>query len=386
MAADNSSTTSPEYMTFRKCYPTIIHYVKEQPGTFCDALFANNYIPITVRDYTRNKYVSDEEKAQKQADTLIDRIEQDPSVFHDFIKIIEEAGPWADEFARKLKDGYKTERKVLEWVLDSTRYAGASENNEEHISGDDIDTPHSTTELEQILETKFPYLDVPSLSECEKTDLEVHLRSDIRSMKIKFSDFRVAIRDSLEHRVPLDKIKDSILSLDAFTDGIGVKVLDPQDAQKIESAESLSRVFITLSEYISFFNYEIIEHLIHQYGTVEDEKKLQEYCLAFKTFCKRNVYEVPPSAYSKPRSEAKEFVLKCSQHTLALHDVQVIKDKVAKVLGLNYSTLQLSTIEKGCVELHFFIPAAVADRIFPVSPSQNSALDEIGVRVLIPAE
>ena len=378
MAAGTSSTFSPEYRTFRKCYPTIIHYVKEQPGTFCDALFANNYIPITVRDYTRNKYISDEEKAQKLTDTLIDRIEQDPSVFHGFIKIIEEDGPWADEFARKLKDGYKVER-----VLEQAKNARASINDEEQIS-DDIDTPHSTIGQEQTLETKFPYLDVSSLSECEKIDLEAQLRSDIRSMKIKFSDFRVAIRDSLESRVPLDKIKDSILSLDAFTDGIGVKVLDPEDAQKIESAESLSRVFITLSKYISFFNYDIIEHLIHHYGTAEDEKKLQEYCQALKTFCKRNVYEVPPSAYSNPRPEAKEFVLKCSHHTLALQDVQVIKEKVGKLLGLNYSTLQLCTIKEGCVELHFLISAAVADCIFPVSPSQHTALSEIGVRVLTP--
>ena len=72
------------------------------------------------------------------------------------------------------------------------------------------------------------------MSESEKADFEVQLRSDIRSIKKRFSNFRVAIRDSLESRVPLvmDKIKDSILSLEAFTDGIGVKVLDPEDEKK----------------------------------------------------------------------------------------------------------------------------------------------------------
>ena len=378
MAAHISSTSTPEYVTFRKCYPTIVHYVKEQPGAFCDVLFANSFIPPTVRDYARNRYINDEEKAQKITDTLIDRVQQDPSVFHGLIRIVEGDGPWADDFAQKLKTFYEAEKKQQQ----QTKHTETAEKDENHYSSDD--SFHSATGPDQSsLETKFPYLDVSSLSEHEKADLEVQLRSDIRSIKSKFSDFRVAVRDSLRSRIPLDDIKDSILSLDAFTDGIGVGVLDPIDAQKIESAESLSRVFMTLRTYISFFNYEIIERLITQYGTNDDKKQLQDYYKELDTFCQRNVYEIPPNALSNPRPEAKELVLKCTQDTLTLHDVRAIKEKAARILGLQYSTLQLHTIEKGCVELHFLISAAVANHIFPVSPSQHSALSEIGVTIFL---
>ena len=384
MATSNSAISTPEYMTFRKCYPAIIHYVKEQPGTFCDALFANNYIPITVWDYTRNKYVSDEEKAQKLADTLIDRIEQDPCVFNGFIRIIKEDGPWASNFFETLQECYKR-LKLQEQpqLAENTEPAEASAKEEEHSSSSSDESFHSTTEPDQIsLDKKFPYLDVSSLSENEKIDLAVQLRSEIRSIKARFSDFSVATRDSLESRIPLDKIKDSILSLDAFTDDIGVKVLDPQDAKMIKMAESMSKIFMTLRNYVSFFNYEIIERLISQYGTNDDKKMLQKYCQALDAFCWRNVYEIPPNTFSSPRPEAKELVFKCTQDTVTLYDVRIIKEKVARVLGLKYSTLQLHTIEKGCVQLCFLISAAVADRIFPVSPSQHSALSEIGVKVL----
>ena len=222
MAGISSLPPTPEYVTFRKCYPTIVHYVKEQPGAFCDVLFANSFIPPTVRDYARNRYISDEEKAQKIADTLNDRIEQDPSVFHGLIRVVDGDGPWADDFAQKLKTFYEAEKKQQE----QTKHNETAEEDENHYSSDD--SFHSASELDQSsLETKFPYLDVSSLSDHEKADLEVQLRSDIRGIKAKFSDFRVAVRDSLESRIPLDKIKDSILSLDAFTDGIGVSVLDP---------------------------------------------------------------------------------------------------------------------------------------------------------------
>ena len=400
------STSTPEYVTFRKCYPTIINYMSEHLGHFCDKLFSEGYISPEVRDQARNASKTERERARILADTLINRIEQKPSVFHGFIKIIEEDGPWATDFIETLKNCHEAEEKLQEQQpqqaleteektpLEHTEHERESASckkqeqmkhageSPEHPSSND--SHHSTVEPDQSsLDTKFPYLDISSLTENEKADLEVQLRSDIKSIKAKFSDFSVAIRDSLESRVPLDKIKDSVLSLDAFTDGAGVKVLDPQDKKKIEAAESMSKIFMTLRNYVSFFNYEIIERLISQYGTNDDKKMLQEYCQELDAFCQRNVYEIPPNTFSSPRPEAKELVFKCTQDTVTLYDVRIIKEKVARVLGLKYSTLQLHTIEKGCVQLCFLISAAVADRIFPVSSSQHSALSEIGVKLLL---
>ena len=349
------STSTPEYVTFRKCYSTIINYMCEHLGHFCDKLFSKGFISPEVRNQARNVSKTERERAQTLADTLIDRIEQKPSVFHGFINIIEEDGPWASDFLITLKECYEAEEKQTQ-----------------------------QTKLSKKDKEPFPHKEGSSLSEQENIDLQAQLKSDIRSIKIRFSTFTVATRDSLESRIPLDKIKDTILSLDAFTDGIGVKVLDPQDTRNIESAESISKIFITLRKYISFFNYEIIEQLIDHYGTNNDKLRLQEYRTALNAFCQRNVHEIPPKDLdlSNPRPEAKKFVLKCTKDTLKLSDVQVLKERIAIVMGLNPSTLQLHAIEKGCIELHFLISAAVADHIFPVSPSQHSALSEIGVRVL----
>lgn len=83
----------------------------------------------------------------------------------------------------------------------------------------------------------------------------------------------MGIRKSLQQQeIPLDDIKDTVLSLDAFTDNIGVKVLDLEDEKKIELAQTISKVFICLRKYISFFNYEIIEHLVQHYRPRDDKK------------------------------------------------------------------------------------------------------------------
>ncbi len=61
-----------------------------------------------------------------------------------------------------------------------------------------------------------------------------------------------------------------------------------------------------------------------------------------------------------------------------------MQNNVAEILRLEpeLNALQLCSVKKGCVELHFLVSAAVAELVFPLSPSQQSALSEIGVRLL----
>ncbi len=96
------------------------------------------------------------------------------------------------------------------------------------------------------------------------------------------------------------------------------------------------------------------------------------------------MFEVPANVFSASTSRptAKVFALKCTEHVYSLEGVQGMRGKIAKVLGLKPHSLQLWSIKTGCIELHFLISADVANRIFPVSPAHESALSDIGVRVL----
>ncbi len=232
---------------------------------------------------------------------------------------------------------------------------------------------------------RFPYLNLSDLDEDNRIDLEDRLVDDTREMILQFATFTAMIRSSLNDlQVPLEDIKCSILSLEAFSEKIGAKVLDEKDREEIKSAKSVAGVFITLCNYVSFFNYDIIEHIIKLYGSADDHERLKEYVCAFNTFSERNVFEVPASVFSvsKSRTTAKVFALKCTQRVYSLEGVQSMKRKIAKVLGLKPLSLQLCSIKKGCVELHFLISSDVANRIFPVSPAHESALSDIGVRFL----
>ena len=229
----------------------------------------------------------------------------------------------------------------------------------------------------------FPYLDFSGLDENDRIDLEDRLVTETMEIKIYFSKFLLQVIKSLgQSSTPLDMFKISILSLEAFTDNIGVKVLDKEDQLKIEAAKTISEVFVTLCKYISFINYHIIEHIIDQHGTARDRSLLDKYLTKFREFCKRSIFEVPLST-PNTRKTAKVFALKCTDVVATMEGVLRLKGRIAKCFGLRSSALHLYTFKKGCVELHFLISVAVFEHILPVSSSQHSALSEIGVKVLI---
>ena len=230
----------------------------------------------------------------------------------------------------------------------------------------------------------FPYLDLSGLDEDDKIDLEHRLESETKKMIFRFAMFRADVIRSLEYwQVPLEKVKHTILSLEAFTHNIGVKLLDEKDKQEIKEAKTFCNLFITLGDYISFFNYQIVEYIIYQHGATKDHERLKEYVQQFHSFCQRNIFEVPQSVFtSSCRKTAKVFALKCTEEVATMKGVVGVIGEIADVFGLRPAVLQLCSIKKGCVELHFLISATVADCIYPVSSKQHSALSEMGVRVL----
>ena len=232
----------------------------------------------------------------------------------------------------------------------------------------------------------FPYLDMSGLSEADKSDVEYRLETEAQEIIEQFANFMSDVEDSLEEaKIPLGKVKSYILNLRAFTNNLGVKVLDEEDKKEIKRAKTLSDIFIILCEYISFFNYHIIESIVGKYGSAKARKMLQDYIQVFNNFCQRSIFEVPEYIFSSDCTSRKMARVLVFKHTETgddrIDEIKRMIGKVANIFQLQPSALQLCSIKKGCVELHFLISAAVVNCIFPVSPSQDSALSEIGVKV-----
>ena len=189
----------------------------------------------------------------------------------------------------------------------------------------------------------FPYLDISNLNEVDRIDFEDRLLFETREIKLHFTRFLLAVIQLLEDlQIPLEKIKVFILSLEAFTDDLGVKVLDEVDAQKVEAAKNISEIFIALRKYISFFNHRILGNIIDQYGKAGDNSLLDEYLEKFHRFCQRNVFEVPANLFpSISRFTAKVFALKCTGVT-SMNGVECVKGRYCK--NFRFATCSFATL------------------------------------------
>ena len=408
----HTPTTSPEYETMCECCPKLVTLIRQSPSTIGNALFARNLLAPNVRNFVNDRLVSETEKAQRLVDTMTDRIQHSPNSFKVFIDVLEKEGSWTDEMVEQLRDLYrdKKSRCVVEPFLDkNVKESDCDSKGSPNIDPSGNKDPfQSTTDqpgfvcptcekcsLEQFFSEKgcpkaeqktvFPFLNVASLDDADKIDLKERLIFETKKMITDFASFTLFLEQSLEDQeIPLKKVADCVLSLQAFTEDIGVKLLEKKDEKSIQHAQSVPEIFIILRPYVSFFNYEIMEHLVKHYGSTDDHSRLNKYLIAFNTFCQRSVFEVPRDVYSaKSRANCKVFAVKCTDTVATtLEGIQGARGKIARVLGLRPSTLQLCSVVKGCMELRFFISTAVANLILPVPPEKQLALEEIGVRVL----
>ena len=155
----------------------------------------------------------------------------------------------------------------------------------------------------------------------------------------------------------------------------------------MEGTNSIDSAFIVLGKHMSFFNFEILSHIINHLGSVNDQENLARYCTQFETFCERKVFEVPPSVFDSSgqvRKNRKVFVILGTEDLVrTLNDIKVAQRRIASLLGLRVSTLQLRRVDIASIILVFSIPALVG-HLLHLDPSIYRTSNSIGFTLIIP--
>ena len=242
-------------------------------------------------------------------------------------------------------------------------------------------TSGSDTGLPSVLSIQPPF---QQLSSSEQEELRGMLCDDVREMKRLFGSLVSTTCDSVEERIPVVKFAKHILALGAYDPAPEERdrsLLD-EHRQEIKRATSISEIFIILSAYWNYLNYEVLEYIIEHYGTSEDTKRLRNYIEKLHNFCKRRLFEVPMpvrgnGTENKSSPKQEELYVKLDvREDIPADQFNQIKRKIAKILHVRPATLQICRITKGCVQLTFLIPKFVAQEIFPLSCEQTSALSK----------
>ena len=235
--------------------------------------------------------------------------------------------------------------------------------------------------------TGLPYLDASGLTKHQKSILVGRLLDESEEMLFAFQRLVSTARRSLirQNILPEDLVAE-LLSLDAL-DPVLNKTEMPtpvfRECQKeLQEAKSINTIFSTIKHYFSFFNYKIIEHILVVFGTNDDQEEVQKYKETLERYCKRRVFECPPHIYGS-RSESGHACLVVKKDAVLNHfsmnQLGVFHYKLCRILQVTEHTLQLLSVEEGCLQLTFQIPSFLQHLIFPLSEDQEKSLKVEGV-------
>ena len=235
------------------------------------------------------------------------------------------------------------------------------------------------------ISSSFPYLKVSGLTPEQQERLRIRLCVESEDIVLKFGHLHSRVYESLcQRNVPVDKLVAHLLSLGVF-DPVYKGSQKPALQiffQELQTAGSIEKVLYIIKDYVSFFNYHVIEHIVNELGTDHDRAELQNYEKEFDQYSKRRVYECPPEYGSKSDADHADFVVKVDSvyDDFTVKELKKFQYRLSRILHVSpQSVLRLCRVEEGCLQLIFQVSSFVQQEIFPLSSKQEDALAVEGV-------
>lgn len=156
----------------------------------------------------------------------------------------------------------------------------------------------------------------------------------------------------------------------------------------IKSNDTLADIMMKVArgEYWSFFNYQLLEHLIKCYSKNNEDKSivanLNSYIAKFKLYCERRLSEVPIGVVASEKGDRK-FHFKVKMDKIFRIDSQLaffqkMQYKIGQILERQ---LLLVDVFDGCIELAFRYLDSKS-MVFSITGKQKFELSNIGVQWL----
>ena len=145
--------------------------------------------------------------------------------------------------------------------------------------------------------SSFPLLYFDRLTDDQQQELKDRFWSESRSILMRFRELVSATMKSLiRQNISPDDLKSHVIYLRSFNPVRETKKLEMlvPFLTKPKIVDTIGKFFLVLDDYFSFFNYDVIEHIIRILGTEDDKARLQRYKDDFIRYAKRRIFECLP--------------------------------------------------------------------------------------------
>ncbi|XP_064385878.1 uncharacterized protein LOC135334573 isoform X2 [Halichondria panicea] len=210
-----------------------------------------------------------------------------------------------------------------------------------------------------------------------RSDDEQQLTNDIKSIEKKFTNLQTATRESLKKSDTVDLLS-LVALLTSYRSSRAViesesNMLLAHQQEELRRAASIDEVFVIVSPFWSFLDFEILEDVINKFGAESDQSDLATYFIELKDFL--NTWKIEPCKISRLDDDKKrvKFCFKLDADSLAIY--RDLKAAIARILKVPVYALHLHSIENGSIQLLFFFLGIVqlsfhqCDQIAQIIPS-----------------
>ena len=384
-----SSKTNEPHQVMLCCNDKLITALSLDPQRIAETMLAKGLIPENTEAQMR-QCSTPREKATILVSTVRHRVEIAPKRFDEFVKIL--AGhEWTKDILDVLQSCISPVKSRKDTGVQAVSTDDRGSTNKEHKSSSDTSSNGD--------EYTFP-----ELNSQDKAELEAQLILSADRMRKKFASLLLSVVTSFKRQgIDPRELATGILALTEHADPAVGKPLLERDKDALMRAQLVDHSFDVLRPHMTFFNYEILEFLIEEMGSPNDKLKLQTFLQEFRRFCRRSVFEIPPSVLGHSAEKAidqqrfcvkitKQFkaalLVQCakqrehdSQSTsssqlspgqedregicapelgISLEDAKEIQRKLASVLKLKVSSIYLDSASSGSIILTFLLPSHIS--------------------------
>ena len=153
-----------------------------------------------------------------------------------------------------------------------------------------------------------------------------------------------------------------------------------------EDKKTVLEVWVKLSPYLNFLNYEILQHILFTFSDDNLQREMEEYeSLMEEFFQETKLCDFldcwPVRGKTPPVDQLCDFIVKHKKdwNTCTLHDLDLLEKSLARKLFLPTFAVLLKDASPGCVSVTFSVPASLTAQL-------QSAVKETQLKVFVDME
>ena len=201
------------------------------------------------------------------------------------------------------------------------------------------------------------------------TDRVSQVRDDIERFDDTFSDLMLEAQSELCLRESVDpsflkQFRLRLLGLSVAKKAVHTKFFRESEDEFLKAA-NIEKMFAILNRYVSYRNYEILQHIVKKFCEAALQQKMQEYCQSLERFEKAtpvDVYliAVPDETNEELENAFSKMVVRIDKPAseCTLYDIRKLNEAIIQGSSLCSHSIYISSVADKCVEVVVRFPSS----------------------------